>query len=101
MTVVAVLPIDEAHGWALVEVLGESEVFASLPLDFSETAPGRWEVVVYFEEKPDGRAIAALSAAVKGVLGSRAASLTIRELPETDWVRRSLAELRPIRIGRI
>jgi ribosomal protein L11 methyltransferase len=100
MTFVAVLALDEARGRALVERLGEDEALALRPVDLSETAPGRWEIVVYFEEEPRPGELAALSRGSAAVLGRRASGFAIEELPDTDWVKRSLDGLKPIRVGR-
>jgi ribosomal protein L11 methyltransferase len=100
MTFAAVLSLDEADARALVDALGSDEVFAARAIDLSETAPGRWEVIVYFDEEPLASDRAALAKAVAGSLGRNAADFTIDALPETDWVRRSLAGLKPIRVGR-
>lgn len=100
MTFVAVLPIDEAHGRALVDALGEDAQFGSRPIDLSETRPGRWEVGVHFERHPEPQEVAALSACAGGILGLTAPAFAIHELPETDWVKHSLAGLKPIRVGR-
>ena len=100
MTFAAVLSLDEAAARALADALGSDEAFAARAIDLSETAPGRWEVVVYFDEAPQASDRDALAKAVVVALPRQAADFTIDALPDTDWVRRSLAGLKPIRIGR-
>jgi len=100
MPVVAILPIDESHGQALVNALGEDDLFAAQPVDLNETATGRWEIVVYFEQDLQPLEIAALAACARAVLGPQAPAFAVRNLPDRDWVKHSLAGLKPIRVGR-
>jgi len=99
MTFAAVLSLDEADARALVDALGSDEAFAARAIDLSETAPGQWDVVVYFEEEPQASDRDALAKAVVVASGRNAADFTIGALPDTHWVRRSLAGLKPIRVG--
>ena len=100
MTFAAVLPVAESDARALLDALERDEALAARPIDLSETAPGRWELVVYFEEEPGAAELAALAGGAATALGRRAPAFTIGELPATDWVKRSLAGLKPIRVGR-
>jgi ribosomal protein L11 methyltransferase len=59
-----------------------------------EDGSGLWEVGGYFEERPDGAALALLAAA----FGAR--PFTVSELPETDWVAKVRRELAPVVAGR-
>ena len=86
MTFAAVLPVAEADARALLDALERDEALAARPIDLSETAPGRWEVVVYFEEEPEAAELAALASAAAAALGRSAPAFTIGELPATDWV---------------
>ena len=59
-----------------------------------EDGSGLWEVGGYFEEAPDGAALAVLAAA----FGAK--EFNISELPETDWVAHVRRELAPVEAGR-
>ncbi|VDS07371.1 Ribosomal protein L11 methyltransferase [Paracoccus haematequi] len=59
-----------------------------------EDGSDRWEVGVYFTERPDEIALALL-AAVHG-----ANPFAVSELPEVDWVAHVRRELTPVRAGR-
>lgn len=95
MTIVAAvsdLPEDIAR--ALADAIGEHDLLSTLSLDLSETAPGRWRIEVYFEDVPGRSEKAALAS-----LASRN-RFTYDQLPETDWVAKSLEGLKPVRAGR-
>jgi ribosomal protein L11 methyltransferase len=100
MTFAAVLALDEAKAGALADALSSDEVLMERPIDLNEIAAGQWQVVVYFDGEPPPNERDALDRAVAGVAGRNAARFMIAALPETDWVRRSLAGLTPIRAGR-
>lgn len=59
-----------------------------------EDGSGRFEVGVYFEERPDEIELA-LMAAIYG-----AAPFAVSDVPETDWVAHVRRELRPVEAGR-
>lgn len=59
-----------------------------------EDGSDRWEVGIYFLEKPDEVALALLAAAYGAV------PFVISELPEVDWVAHVRRELSPVRAGR-
>ncbi len=71
--------------------IAEDPLLGERTVDASEVAPGRWEVIVYFDEAPDKAQRAALA---------RFGRFTIAALPETDWVAKSLQGLKPVRAGR-
>jgi ribosomal protein L11 methyltransferase len=77
--------------------LGEDLVLGDRSFDLHEDAPGRWTLIVYFDNAPDAaerRALTELAASFGSV------TPVIEALPETDWVKASLAELPPVRAGR-
>jgi ribosomal protein L11 methyltransferase len=94
MTRIATLALPDAPARALAVALGEDEVLWERAFDVSETAPGRWQVAVYFETGPDERERAALAR----LAGKRTFALSV--LPDTDWVAKSLEGLVPVRAGR-
>ncbi|MDQ1900445.1 50S ribosomal protein L11 methyltransferase [Paracoccus sp. WLY502] len=59
-----------------------------------EDGSDRWEVGVYFTDKPDEIALALLAAA----LGAN--PFAVSELPDVDWVAHVRRELTPVRAGR-
>ncbi|CAN5375971.1 50S ribosomal protein L11 methyltransferase [soil metagenome] len=91
MTHTATLVLSEQRATGLAETIAADTLLGERTIDASETAPGRWQVVVYFPEPPDAAERKAL--AFHGVFA-------IAELPEEDWVRKSLAGLKPVRAGR-
>ncbi len=95
MTVVAAIAdLTETGAHALVAAIGDDDALASLPLDLNETPPGRWQVAIYFETAP-GKVERAALARIAGD-----AKLTVRTLPSTNWVAKSLEGLVPVRAGR-
>ncbi len=91
MTWTATLPLPEDKAAALAAAVAADPLLGELTVDASEMAPGRWEVVVYFADAPDKAERAALS---------RFGRFVIAALPDTDWVAKSLAGLKPVRAGR-
>lgn len=95
MTIVAVLsdlPEDKAR--ALADLISEDDVLSERAFDLSESAPKRWRIALYFEEVP-GRTEKERLAALAG-----RGRFTFDELPELDWVAKSLEGLKPVRAGR-
>ena len=97
-TTVAHLPCDEQTARRLAAFLGESLDTENAACAAFEDDHGRWHVAIHFREAPHE---AQLRALVKVAAGDVAAhSLTIEPLAAADWVAQSLADLRPIRVGR-
>ncbi len=94
MTVVATIALAEAPARALAGALDGDDLLWANAFDLSETAPGRWQVAVYFETAPTSEERAALSR-----LAGKA-KFVVATLPKTDWVAKSLAGLAPVRAGR-
>jgi len=97
-TTVARLVCDQQTARRISDYLGES-------LDADDTAcaafeddDGQWQVAIHFREAPDE---AGLRALVRVVAGDAAASaLTLERVATKDWVKESLAGLKPVRAGR-
>jgi ribosomal protein L11 methyltransferase len=100
MTFTAALTLDEARARALADAIAADPRLGDQTVDVHETAPGRWQVVVYFAERPDKAARDGLARAARQVPGSRVPAFSIEALPETDWVAKSLEGLAPVRVGR-
>ena len=96
----ASLACSEPEALRLVDALGVSERLAALAVDVTEEAAGRWRVLVYLEAPPDDRLSASLAGAARSALGASAPDFAFAELPETDWVAKSLEGLTPVRVGR-
>jgi ribosomal protein L11 methyltransferase len=97
-TFVARLTADEHPARRVANLLAES-------LDAGETAcsafagpDGRWQVEIYFRERPDEAELRALVAVAGGE--TIADTLTIETVAARDWVKASLAGLKPVRAGR-
>ncbi len=91
MTTTATLTLPESEAIGMMSALAEDPVLGERTIDASEVAPGRWEVLIYFDGAPDKAERAALA---------RHGRFAIAELPETDWVAKSLQGLKPVRAGR-
>jgi ribosomal protein L11 methyltransferase len=100
MTFAAEISLDESGAHALADAISFDPALADRPLDLAETAAGRWQIVVYFEAEPLASERLALERALRTAFGQSSSGFTIRPLPAADWVRRSLAVLKPIRAGR-
>ncbi len=91
MSTTATLPLPENEAIAMMTALSADPLLGERTVDASEIAPGRWEVIVYFEAAPDAAERAALL---------RLGAFAIADLPDADWVARSLKGLKPVRAGR-
>lgn len=91
MSTTATIALTEAKAVAMMAALAEDPLIGERTIDASEVAPGRWDVIVYFDETPDKAERAALA---------RHGRFTVAALPDTDWVAKSLAGLSPVRAGR-
>jgi ribosomal protein L11 methyltransferase len=97
-TTVARLPCDEQTARRLAAFLGESLDTENVVCAAFVGDDGRWHVAIHFRGAPHE---AQLRALVKVAAGEVAAhSLTIEPLAAADWVTQSLADLKPIRVGR-
>ena len=84
MTFAAVLSLDDAKARSLADAISLDEALSERPIDLSETAAGRWEVVVYFDGEPLASERKALDRAVVDTIGQTSPGFTIAPLPETD-----------------
>lgn len=98
MTFAASIRLPEAAARRLADTFPAPEEGPDAPLsvDLSEAGPGLWEVVAYYAERPEAEALAWLLPDGD----TENAVFTIAELPETDWVAKSLKGLPPVRAGR-
>jgi ribosomal protein L11 methyltransferase len=92
--VVRTPPLVRAEADAVVRILEEADAPRAQAVSLVE-ADGRrdlWQVEAYYEEAP--------SRAALEDLGLDPAALSIEQLPDADWVARSLEGLVPVRAGR-
>jgi ribosomal protein L11 methyltransferase len=96
-TTVARLACDEPTARRLAAYLGESlddAVCAAFEGD-----GGRWQIAIHFRDPPDEARLRALVATAAG--DAAAGALSIEPVESADWVKQSLAGLKPVRAGRI
>jgi ribosomal protein L11 methyltransferase len=96
-TYIARLSADEAVARRVAALLAESlDAFSAAAA--LQQPDGRWQVEAHFRDRPELAALRALVAAAAGP--TAAARLSVEELPARDWVKESLAGLRPVMAGR-
>jgi ribosomal protein L11 methyltransferase len=97
-TVAARLTTDEQTARRIASFLGESLDAEEAICAAFENERSQWEVAIHFPRAPDE---ARLRDLVRVAAGDEAAqALRFEPLGDTDWVRQSLENLRPVRAGR-
>jgi ribosomal protein L11 methyltransferase len=97
-TTVARLICDEPTARRLAFTLGDIfGVDDTVCATFADDA-GRWQMAMHFRTPPDEAALRAQIAIAAGE--KAAAALSIERVASADWVKQSLAGLRPVRAGR-
>jgi ribosomal protein L11 methyltransferase len=97
-TTIASLACDQPTARRLAAYLGESLDPEATACAAFEDDGGQWQLAVHFRERPDEAGLRALVALAAGE--AAAAALTIEPVAPTDWVKQSLADLKPVRAGR-
>lgn len=97
-TLVAKLDMDEQSARNLGSTFSECFADEHAAISLVDGGSGRWQVAIHFGDPPDEKAVRALTAAAAGSAAAKA--LRFERVPGTDWVRRSLVALRPVRAGR-
>jgi ribosomal protein L11 methyltransferase len=97
-TTVACLACDQPTARRLAAYLGESLDPEGTACAAFEGDSGQWQVAVHFRDKPDEAVLRTLVAIAAGE--TAAAALTIEPVAPADWVKQSLAGLKPVRAGR-
>jgi len=92
----AVIDLSEADARSLSAIFMEDETAGAVSSGALERAEGGWQCEVLFEAAPDGAALAAYAEAMIGVAGA----FQIEELPDIDWVAKSLEGLPAVRAAR-
>lgn len=98
LTTVARLVCDEQTARRLAAYLGESLDGEDAACAAFEDSAGGWQVAIHFRQPPDEASLRSLVAVAAGDAASR--SLSIEPVAATDWVEQSLADLKPVRVGR-
>jgi ribosomal protein L11 methyltransferase len=97
-TTVARLACDEPTAWRLAAYLGEILGGDDTVCAAFEGDGGQWQLAIHFRDPPDEAALRTQVALAAGA--PAAAALTIERVAPADWVKESLAGLRPVRAGR-
>ena len=95
---VARLACDQPTARRLAAYLGESLDSEGTACAAFEGDGGQWQVAIHFREWPDEANLRTLVAIAAGE--AAAAALTIEPVAPADWVKQSLAGLKPVRAGR-
>jgi ribosomal protein L11 methyltransferase len=97
-TFVARLCADEKSARRIADVLSESLDPAETACAAFEQSDGRWQVDVHFRSKPEATQLRAM---IVEACGERLAKdITVEKIETRDWVKESLAGLKPVTAGR-
>jgi ribosomal protein L11 methyltransferase len=103
-TRLAVLETDEQSARRVADLFAESfapdEIAVSLvdTRQGADAAPGQWRVTIFFRGDPDEAALRELASIAAGPEAGKA--LRFEAIATKDWVRESLAGLKPVAAGR-
>jgi ribosomal protein L11 methyltransferase len=97
-TPIASLDTDEQSARRIVDLAAESFDADDAAVSMVDKGGGRWQVLIHFDAPPDEDMVRALVDAAAGPMA--AAALTFAHIAATDWVRESLAGLKPVLAGR-
>lgn len=96
-----ILPCTRKEAEALNDEVPELALLDPQPVILTqEIAPDRpteWEVVAYFEGKPDKAAIAMIQSLIPSATGAKP---VLEKLPDEDWVTMSQQAIQPVQAGR-
>jgi ribosomal protein L11 methyltransferase len=95
---VARLETDEQSAHRIADACGEGWAVDDVAVSLSDLGAGRWRLAIYFRAVPDQEAVRALVAAAAGHAAAR--RLRFERLAAKDWVRESIAGLKPVAAGR-
>jgi ribosomal protein L11 methyltransferase len=97
-SVVARLESDEQTAQRVGNLVGDRFAADDVAVSLSDAGGGRWQVAIHFRTAPDRDLVRAVVTAAVG--RKRAAALHFTRTKPSDWVRHSLAALRPVVAGR-
>ncbi len=98
VTPVARLETDEQSAHRIADALGDGSAVDNAAVSLTDIGAGRWQVAIHFRTAPDEDAVRALVAAAAGREAAQA--LRFARVAATDWVRESIAGLKPVAAGR-
>jgi ribosomal protein L11 methyltransferase len=97
-TTLAVLDTDEQKARRVADLFAESFAADEIAVSLVDTGAGHWRATIHFAAPPDEAAMRALTAAAAGAEAGKA--LCFETIAAKDWVRESLADLKPVTAGR-
>ena len=97
-TSVAVLETSEQAARKVTDLAAEYFVGDDVAVSLVDSGAGRWCVTIYFRATPDRKAVRGLIAGAAGPAAAKA--LRWQQVAAKDWVRESLAALKPVTAGR-
>jgi ribosomal protein L11 methyltransferase len=92
------LETDEQTAQGVGDLIADRFGGEDVAVSLSDKGGGRWQVAIHFRAPPDQPALRAAVAAAAGP--KAAAALKFGRVDATDWVRQSLAGLKPVTAGR-
>ena len=98
-TTVARLACDQPTARRLAAYLGEIFGADDTACAAFEGDGGQWHMAIHFRDQPDEANLRAQVALAAGE--AAAAALTIERVAPADWVKQSIAGLKPVRAGRL
>jgi len=96
--VAARIETDEQTAHRIADIVAERFAAEDVAVSLSDAGGGRWQVAIHFRAAPDDDAVRQAVAAAAGTRA--AAALRFEHVVATDWVRDSLAGLKPVAAGR-
>jgi ribosomal protein L11 methyltransferase len=99
-TTIAKFLLSKSDAERLAAAIEDDDRLTALPVGLGEAPDGMWQVTVYLSGANDEAEIAALTEVSRSALGRSAAAPAIEDLPDTDWVAKSLEGLQPVAAGR-
>jgi ribosomal protein L11 methyltransferase len=97
-TSVAIVDTDEQSAHRIADLAAESFAVDDGAVSLVDMGNGRWRVTIYFRAAPDAKALRTLIAAAADPATAKA--LRFERVATKDWVRESLAGLKPVVAGR-
>jgi ribosomal protein L11 methyltransferase len=97
-TTLAVLDTDEQKARRVADLFAESFAADEVAVSLVDTGAGHWRATIHFASPPDEAAMRDLTAAAAGAEAGKA--LRFDTIAAKDWVRESLAGLKPVAAGR-
>jgi ribosomal protein L11 methyltransferase len=95
---VASLDSELTTARAIADHITERFAPEDIAVSLSDAGSGRWQVAIYFRGAAEPESVRASVAAIAGA--EAAAALQFGQVEASDWVRQSLAGLRPVEAGR-